>query len=505
MKKRNVILTFLLLIGMYAVNAQTVITGTVSDADGIAVPGANVRAKGYSDVGTITDASGSYSLSVPNEATKLVFSFVGLQTKEVAIAGQSVINVSLSSEEHGLDEVVVTALGITREKNALGYAVQEVNGDDLNNVKSDNFVNAISGKVSGVQVKRTTNMGGSTNIVIRGSTSLTGDNQALFVIDGVPVSNMNTNSRSQEQAGQSYDWGNAASDINPDDIESISVLKGAAATALYGSRAANGVIMITTKKGDKSKGVGITFNSGITISSIDKSTFPKYQSQYGAGYGPYYDDPEGFFWYEDISGDGNPDLVTPMTEDASYGAKFDGRMVYQWDAFDLESPNYMTATPWKNAENGPITFFETPITYTNSIAIENAFDKGSFRIGYTNLKQNGLMPNSEQIKHNFNMNLTYNLTDKLTVGGMGNYIKTNTTGRNSTGYNDNIIGSMRQWWQTNVDLQQLKDAYFSTGRNVTWNYSATDDSSPIYWDNPYWTRHENYASDDAAVLLGIFP
>ncbi|NJO90946.1 MAG: TonB-dependent receptor plug domain-containing protein [Chloroflexia bacterium] len=247
-------MAFLFCLGMYAVSGQTVITGTVSDADGAPVPGANVIAKGTPGVGTITDQNGIYSLSVPNEATSLIFSFVGLETKEVEIAGQTVINVSLKSEDQGIDEVVVTALGITREKKALGYAVQEVNGEDLNNVKSDNFVNAISGKVSGVQVKRTTNMGGSTNIVIRGSSSLTGDNQALFVIDGVPVSNMNTNTRSQEQAGQSYDWGNPASDINPEDIESISVLKGAAATALYGSRAANGVVMITTKKEAKRKG-----------------------------------------------------------------------------------------------------------------------------------------------------------------------------------------------------------------------------------------------------------
>ncbi len=185
-----------------------------------------------------------------------------------------------------VDEVVVTALGISRERKSLGYATQEVKGDAVSAVKSDNFINSLSGKVAGVVITRNTNIGGSTNIQVRGATSLTGNNQALFVIDGVPISNRNTNTSGQSQDGTGYDFGNAASDINPDDIESINVLKGAAATALYGSRASTGVIMITTKKGaNKKNGIGITVNSNFTTGSIDKSTFPEYQKKYGAGYG----------------------------------------------------------------------------------------------------------------------------------------------------------------------------------------------------------------------------
>src|SRR5690606_8988636 len=229
-----------------------------------------------------------------------------------------------------------------REKQSLGYATQEVAGEDLAVVKTDDFTNSLSGKVSGLQIRRNNNFGGSTNVVIRGTTSLTGDNQALFVIDGVPISNRNTNSAAQAQAsGNYYDYGNAAADINPDDIESVNVLKGAAASALYGSRAANGVIIITTKKGRKAKGMGVTLNSNTQFGVIDKSTFATFQDKYGAGY-------DGDVWtYEDVDGDGIDDQVANYVDDGSYGPAFDPNlMVYQWDAFDPASPNYMKKTPW---------------------------------------------------------------------------------------------------------------------------------------------------------------
>ena len=256
----------------------------------------------------------------------------------------------------------------------------------------------------------------------------------------MPVNNTNTNSKYQgEASGNYYDYGNTASDINPDDIESVNVLKGAAASALYGSRAANGVIMITTKKGKDSQGIGVTVNSGITIGSIDKSTFAKYQNQYGAGYGPYYGPGEDtFFNQEDVTGDGIADLTVPYTEDASYGGRFDpNMMVYQWNAFDPDSPNYRTATPWVNAKNGPITFFETPITTTNSVSFSRSYDdEGSFRLNYTQFDQSGIMPNSSIKKHNFSMSGTFKLSERLTVTGYANYINTKAHGRNSTGYND---------------------------------------------------------------------
>lgn len=500
--KFNLFLTlFIALMAQITFAQERVVTGVVSDNGGLPIPGVNVLVKGTKK-GTQTDFDGKFSIKASPTET-LVFNFVGMKSQEIG-ASSTTLNVKMKDDAVELEGVVVTALGVTRDKKSLGYATQEVKGESIAAVKSNNFVNALSGKVSGVQVKRTTNFGGSTNIVIRGNASLTGNNQALFVIDGVPVSNNNSNSRSQEQTGNGFDYGNAASDINPEDIESVNVLKGSAASALYGSRAANGVVMITTKKGNKkAKGYSVTLNSGVTVSSIDKSTFVKYQNQYGGGYGPYYG-PDGTYLDQiDIDGDGNLDNVTPLTEDASYGEAFDPNLlVYQWGAFYPESPTYLQATPWVNAKNGPITFFETPFTYNNSISVDNAFEKGYLRLGISNLQQTGLLPNSSLKRNTVTLNGSNLINERLTIAGSGNFTNTNTVGRNSTGYNDNITGNFRQWWQKNVDIKELQSAYQNTGRNITWNPNSYTDPRPIYWDNPYFQRYENYESDERTRFIG---
>ncbi|ARV16690.1 SusC/RagA family TonB-linked outer membrane protein [Polaribacter sp. SA4-12] len=496
------ILTLLLAFLVQITFAQEkTVSGIVSDSSGT-LPGVSVLVKGTNN-GTQTDFDGKYSIKA-KQGDVLSFSYVGYKTLEEKVGDLSTISVTMEDDNNVLDEVVVTALGISRDKKSLGYSTQKVSGDELTTNKSGNFVNALSGKASGVQIKKNNNLGGSTNVVIRGNASLTGSNQALFVIDGVPINNTNTNSAGQAQAsGGYYDYGNAASDINPDDIESVNILKGAAASALYGSRAANGVIMITTKKGRNSKGMGVTLNSGMTFGSIDKSTFAKYQTQYGAGYGHYYDGPDSHWYIEDVTGDGNDDQVALYTEDGSYGAAFDGSLVYQWDSFDPDSPNYRKATPWKNADNGPISFFESPITITNSVSLDKSMDDGSYRLNYTQFDQSGLMPNSSIKKHNFSFSSNYKLSDKLTVSSLANYIKSGGKGRNSTGYGDNLVGMFKQWWQTNVDLKQQKDIYFDTKRNVTWNPATADaGSAPIFWDNPYWTRYENFQNDSRSRFIG---
>ena len=256
MKKLLLYLVFFVL-GASALMAQTrVITGTVTsstEGEGT-LPAVTVIVKG-TGVGTSTDADGRYSLSVPADATTLVFSFIGMKPQEVAIDGRTVINVIMEPETVGLDEVVVTALGISREKKSLGYATQEVKGDVVSTVKTANFMNNLSGKVSGVQIQRNQNLGGSTNVIVRGSKSLINSNQVLYVVDGVPINNQIGKytdvgvTSSQAASGAGYDYGNAAADIDPENIESINILKGSAATALYGSRASAGVVMITTKKG----------------------------------------------------------------------------------------------------------------------------------------------------------------------------------------------------------------------------------------------------------------
>ena len=232
MKKIALLLVFFA-IGLQILVAQTKdITGKVTSVDdGSAIPGVTIAIKGTT-LGTITDMDGVFRLKVPKDAKTLIFSFVSMVSQEIAIGSQTTFNVKMAPEYTSVDEVVVTALGITREKKSLGYASQEVKGDEISTVKSSNFMNSLSGKVAGVQVRKNTNMGGSTNVVLRGSKSLTGNNQVLYVIDGVPINNEIGSAVGQNTGGVGYDYGNAASDINPDNIESVNVLKGSAATAL---------------------------------------------------------------------------------------------------------------------------------------------------------------------------------------------------------------------------------------------------------------------------------
>ncbi|NOU47235.1 MAG: SusC/RagA family TonB-linked outer membrane protein [Bacteroidales bacterium] len=512
MRKSTIMLVFLLLAGVNFAFAQSrTVTGKVtSSQDGLGMPGVSVVVKG-TIIGTTTDIDGLYTISVLPEHKALTFSFVGMTTKEVALGTQKTINIVLDPDVFQIDEVVVTALGITREKKSLGYATQEISGDELNTVKSDNFINSLSGRSAGVTVKANGNIGGSTNVIIRGSSSLTQNNQALFIVDGVPINNDNTNNQAQITGRNGYDYGNAASDINPNDIESMSVLKGAAATALYGARAANGVIIITTKKGTRvpgmKKGIGVTINSNITTGIIDKSTFPKYQQEYGAGYGQFYyseSDYPGFENYYDVDGDGTLDYTVPTYEDASVGQKFDPNItLFQWDSYDPASPNYMKKTPWvASGSEGPEYFFKNSLSLTNSVEISGASDNGTFRLSYTNLDQKGIMPNSHLKRNNFLFTGTYDVVKDLKVTASANYVNTNGLGRNSTGYSDNIMSSFRQWSQTNVNYKMQETVYNLTNRNVTWNPNSPFDLAPAYWDNPYWVRYQNYETDERDRIVG---
>jgi len=509
MRKFTLFLAFIF-IGMQVIFAQErEISGTVTSSDdGQPIPGVQVVVKGTS-TGTVTDLDGKYAIKVPESATTLVYRFVGMTPQEIEIGTQSVINVSMEPDVLNLEGVVVTALGISREKKSLGYATQELGGDEINQVKTDNFINTLSGKAAGVQIKSTGNLGGSSNILIRGSSSITGNNQALIVVDGVPINNDVNNTRDQVRGRHGYDFGNAGSDINPNDVESMNILKGAAATALYGSRAANGVIIITTKKGQKTiskkKVYGVNISSNVTTGFIDKTTFPKYQQEYGGGYGPYYGDaPYTGLEQYDLNGDGTDDLVVPTYEDASFGQKFDPNlMVYQWDSFYPESPNYLKPTPYVAAgDNGPISFFETPWSFTNSVDVTGGGEQTAFRLSYTNQDQTGIMPNSRLQRNNLLFNGSYDITKDLKVSAQVNYINTEGKGRNSTGYSDNILSSFRQWMQQNVDYQEQKDLYEATKKNITWNPVGINDLAPAYWDNPYWVRYQNYTTDGRDRIVG---
>jgi TonB-linked SusC/RagA family outer membrane protein len=507
--KKVLFLTFLFAImSASALFSQTnVITGTVKssiESEGPII-GATVFVKGTT-TGTITGIDGKYSLSVPQNATTLIFSYIGMKKLEVEVAGRNVLDITMEPDVLGLNEVVVTALGISREKKSLGYSVQEVKGDNISKTKESNFVNSLSGKVSGVQIIQSNTMGGSANILIRGNKSLMNSNQALFVVDGVPLDNSTNNTTLQVNGNGGYDYGNAAADINPDDVESMSVLKGAAATALYGSRAANGVVMITTKKGVARKGIGVAVSAGLMFSKIDRKTLPKMQKEYGGGYGAGYEDASGYFWEADLNGDGTNELIVPASEDASWGAKFDpSLMVIDWVGLEpTDAEHYLKPVPWVAAEHDIKDFFETGIKQNYNIAFDGGNDKGTFRLSYTNLTEKGILPNSEIKKNIFNFNGTYNFTSKLSVESNVSYINDNTKGRYGTGYDPgNPMQSLGQWFQANVDIEDLKNYQITPdGRQRTWNYAYYDDLTPIFHNNIYWTRNMNYENDGRDRIFG---
>lgn len=267
------------LLSMQSLQAQSTITGTITDsATGIPLGGANVLEKGTTN-GVSTDFDGNYSITVSSSTATLVISYIGYTNQEIAINNQSTINVALVEDASQLDEVVVTALGIKRERKSLGYAVQEIKGASVVEAREPNMVNALSGKITGLQVVKSSNgPAGSSKIVLRGYSSLTGDNQPLIVVDGTPINNF-TGSSNEGFWSPSADLGNGIADINPDDIETLSVLKGASAAALYGSRAGNGVILITTKTGRSNDGLGISYSATTGFQSI--FTKPELQSNFG--------------------------------------------------------------------------------------------------------------------------------------------------------------------------------------------------------------------------------
>jgi len=506
MKRFVFVLSLLLLAGINLLQAQGVqVSGTVTGADdGAALPGVSVVVRGTT-IGAVTDFEGNYSITVPDASATLMFSFVGMLTQEVALNGQTQVDVVLESTSTELDEVVVTALGVSREKKSLGYSVQEVDGDAVSGTGQSNFAASLSGKLAGIQIKQPNTMGGSANILIRGSTSISGDNQPLFVLDGVPVDNSNFASNTGNY-GTGFDYGNVAQDINPNDIESISVLKGAAASALYGSRAANGVILITTKKGKTRSGIGVSVSSNFMVGKVDKSTLPHHQYEYGAGYGPYYEDPTANFFYGDVDGDGVNDLITPCSEDASWGAPLDGTLqVVQWDALDPTADNYGEKRPWVAPPEGHRmpSFFETNTKWVNTVSFDGGNKDGRFRLSYSNYDENGIMPNSQLNKNTVNFSGSYNFTPKLTVNANVTYNHQKGLGRMGTGYGDsNVMQSFGQWFETQVDFTRLQEYESPTGLHRTWNYTYWDDLHPIFFNNPYWVRYKNYEDDYRDRILG---
>ncbi len=489
------------------------VTGTVTDQEtGGGLPGVAVIVKGTT-VGTTTGVNGEYSINVPAGSNTLVFRFIGYNDVERTIGAGNTVNVALSTNAEQLSEVVVTALGVSREERSIGYSSQTVSGEELSNVRETNIVNSLSGKIAGVQVGTNSGaMGGSAKVTMRGVSSISGNNNALFVVDGVPIENSNSNSTNQQRGAGGYDYGSAIQDINPNDIAEVTVLKGAAATSLYGSRGANGVIVITTKKGNSKGGIGVTYSLGLTMDKVYK--LPNYQNKYGGGYGftKIYknENPEAFpegrdGAYNDNDGLGSYDLIPDYDVDESWGPAFEGQLYrpyWSWDQ-ELGNPNFGELARWEARPDNIRDFFETGITLTNSIALDGANDKGSFRLSYSNLDQDFILPNSSLVRHNVSLNGAYNLSEKLTVSASANYVTHEAVGRPGTGYDgSNVLQQFTQWGQRQMDMDRAKNYMLPDGTQLTWNRTAWDNPTPKYSNNPYWVRYKNFQNDSRDRLFG---
>ncbi|SHH77632.1 iron complex outermembrane recepter protein [Chryseolinea serpens] len=423
MKKRLLYLSVIFVMIGFTAYGQTV-TGTVtSSSDASALPGVSVLLKG-STTGTTTDSDGHFAIQVPEDDKNatLVFSFIGFATQEILVAGKTTIDVPLETDMTQLGEVVVTALGISREKKALGYATSTISSDQITAAGNTNFASALYGKAPGVRI--TTAPGGATsavNVQIRGINSINAKgNQPLYVVDGVMIRNMEQSPTGTNNGGYWDDQkirGNGILDINPADIESLNILKGASAAALYGSEASNGVIVITTKKGTKRNGLGVDFNYNFTVEKV--AFTPKYQNTYGPGYdretniGNFGANEEGFIPV-DTNGDGVNDAVRPIYRAwAQFGPRMDGRQVAWWDgstrAYSAQPDNYKD-------------LYRTGSSSNFNIAVSNSTDRGSFRLSYTRLDYKGISRGSDLGRNTFNLNSTVKLSNKVSADIVVNYI-----------------------------------------------------------------------------------
>jgi TonB-linked SusC/RagA family outer membrane protein len=482
--KRITLLLMFFVIGLPVIWAQTKdIQGKVtSEEDGSTMPGVSVSVKGTT-LGTITDVDGVFRLKVPENAQTLVFSFVGMTTQEVAIGNQSTINVVLKSASISVDEVVVTALGISRQKRSLGYAVQDVNGDKINDAKTGNVLTALTGRVAGVNITSSAGVAGASSFInIRGQNSISGNNQPLFVVDGIPIDNSMNYSGNPDDGinnltnGVAYS--NRAIDLNPEDIETVSVLKGGAATALYGIRAGNGVVMITTKKGGKTQGpTAISFSSSIGLDQVNK--LPKMQMLYAQGSNGTYGTTTPNSWgpkFSDLRFDGATD----------YPRDRNGRLVL---ATDPTARQDLPAIAYNNADN----FFQTGLTVNNNLSLTGGNQDGNFYFSVGNTSNKGIVPRNEFDKTSLKITGETKLGNKVKISGSANYIRSGgdrlQQGSNTSGV---MLGLLRQTPSFDMNNGHGKDGY-----KFKDSYMYADGTPRRYagYDNPNWTVNKNILTD----------
>ena len=471
--------------------AQSV-AGKVTDAKtGEGLPGVAVVVEG-ANTGVITDMDGMYNIKAAT-GDVLMYSFVGYNTARKEVTGGS-MDVSLESGV-ALDEVVVTALGVSREKKALGYSVQELGNDAFTDAKTENVVRSLTGKIAGVQVTSGTAIGSSSKVLLRGASSITGDNQPLFVVDGVPMDNADYSSGNQQRSVGGYDYGNAIQDLNPDDIESVSVLKGPAAAALYGSRASNGAIVITTKSGkgyqaSGKRGLGISVNSGVAFNNV--YVLPTYQNSYGGG--------PSQAWADTIDGQFIPDYAL----DGSWGPALDGTPVRHWDSwYDYEGDaGFGEVRPWEPTPNDIDQFFQTGVTLSNNVSVMGATDESSFRLSYTNHDQTGVYENSSLDRNTLSFSGSQKVSEDLEASVTANYVQQHGMGRPLTGYGESVMSQFTQWYHRQLDMDRLRNYKNPDGTQRTWNRLSPTNPDPNYFDNPFWERYENVQNDQRDRVFG---
>ncbi|MCP2027493.1 TonB-linked SusC/RagA family outer membrane protein [Flavobacterium sp. HSC-32F16] len=470
------LLLVICLFGFQSMQAQTTVKGTITDAQsGIPIPGANVVVKG-TKTSTSSDFDGKYTITVPNQSAVLVFSYVGSASKEVAVGTQTTINAALGASTQQLGEVVVTALGIKREKKAITYSAQNIAVGELSEARSLNVANSLSGKVAGLNFSTTSNgVGSSSRITLRGNRSLTGNNQPLYVVDGVPISNgTGAGNDNVDTGGTTQPDG--ISNINPEDIASMTVLKGPSAAALYGTRASNGVIVITTKSGKAGK-TSVSLSSNFMASSA--YDLINFQNEYGQG-----------------------DLGNYSSSSASsWGPKFDGRQVPAWQL--VRNPNYSgpATTDYTAQPNNVQDFYKTGYNLANTLSITSGNEKAQGYFSYTNTRAEGIVGGNQLDRHNLNLRFTSKLTDKLSLDAKTNYIVQDIDNLLRTG--EESIGTSAYLLPRSIKYNDYKDfEYTDAAGQLQKNYFVDRSGTP--GGNPFWSAlRDNDRQDKRNRFIGL--
>jgi TonB-linked SusC/RagA family outer membrane protein len=478
MKKVVLFFSILLFMGILTANSQTrVLTGKVtSSEDNLPIPGVSISVEGTT-LGTVTDMNGNYTLQVPEDARILIFSFVGMATQEISIEGRSSVNVEMQPATIGLEEVVVTALGIQRSEKSLGYSTQSVGGEQLSEAPELNLVNSLSGRVAGVHITNSSGaVGSSSRMILRGATSIYGDLDPLFVIDGVPIANANYGT-STGYGG--FDMPNGVADIDPSIIESVNILKGPSAAALYGLRAANGVVVITTKKGARGRALGVEVSQSVTFEN--PLILPDYQNSYGQGPSKHY-----FEYVNGTSADGGVD--------ESWGPPLDvGLKFMQFSSF-INNPDNPQPEPWISHPDNVKNFFETGLTSRTNVSVSGGSDVTTFRLDAGYSGQDGMIPFTDFRRINLNGSGSHKITEKFQVNFGMKFIKSDSDNLPNSGYDGSNVVQQTIWSGRQVDFEALKD-WKNIPKALPGSVFGEGDL-PLNWNtqfqnNPYWQMETN--------------